>query len=308
MASDLLRALEALDAAPLWEWQDEAPELIHRGLASDAAAERLIAVGLTAELMDDEVTLDVLKMLTDDPDEEVASRAAVSLGPALETCDVEGFDFFPDDLALSEPVFNQVISKLEAIYRDATVPKLVRRRALEAAVRAPRDWQVAVIRAALHADDVDWQVTAVFCMGYVEGFDEEIRLAFDRDEPRVRLEAVRAAGRQEVEAAGAAILAFAAAGDTERELRLAAIEALSSLSPEGCDDLLAELVGDRDGDVADTAEATLEERELFAGPIADEVGDDLDGELGDEDGYDEDDFDDFDEDEDEDGDDGDAER
>ncbi len=64
MASDLLRALEALDAAPLWEWDDDAPGLVRRGLASDAAAERLIAVGLAAELMDDEVAHEISEMMS----------------------------------------------------------------------------------------------------------------------------------------------------------------------------------------------------------------------------------------------------
>jgi hypothetical protein len=54
---------------------------------------------------------------------------------------------------------------------DASVPTDVRRRILEASVRAPQDWHRDAIRAAYASDDDVWRLTAVFCMRSVRGFE-----------------------------------------------------------------------------------------------------------------------------------------
>ena len=162
--------------------------------------------------------------------------------------------------------------------------KLLRRRALEAAVRAPRDWQEDAVRAAYQSEDEDWQVTAVFCMGLLPNFDDQILEALATDRDVVRLEAVRAAGEQEVTAAARTILHLAEDESTDRDLRLAAIDALGTLRPDGSDDLLDALVDGEDDEIAEAAEAALEERIAFAGlddlETDEEDLDDLDDEIG----------------------------
>jgi len=77
---------------------------------------------------------------------------------------------------------------------DVEVPKNVRRRILEASLRAPQDWHQDAIRAAYSSDDEDWNLTAVFSMRWVRGFDDQILEALDSDNQHVHYQAVLAAG------------------------------------------------------------------------------------------------------------------
>ena len=111
---------------------------------------------------------------------------------------------------------------------DASVPEDVRRRILEASVRAPQDWHQDAIRAAYASDDDAWRLTAVFCMRFVRGFDEQILEALDSENPDIHYEAVCAAGSWEVDAAWPHITALVTSRKTEKSLLLAAIEAVAA--------------------------------------------------------------------------------
>jgi hypothetical protein len=58
----------------------------------------------------------------------------------------------------------------------------VRRRVLEASVRAPQDWHQEAIREAYSSGDESWRLTAVFCMRFVRGFKDQTFLK-GHDEP-----------------------------------------------------------------------------------------------------------------------------
>jgi HEAT repeat protein len=244
----------------MWEWPESARETIRSALSDDEPAVRLRAVGLVAEIADDELAGELLRIIREDSDPEVSARAAIALGPALEMYDIEGLgaDFDAGE-PLSERVFEQIVAELEAVYRDASAPVLVRRRALEAAVRAPREWQEAAARAAFEAEDLDWQVTAVFCMGHLRGFDRQILKALDSDVESLVLEAVVAAGQADVVEASSRVLDLAAATDTTHALRVAAIGALGRLNPKGSKKLLTEMRRSPDAEILAAAEDALEE-------------------------------------------------
>ena len=113
------------------------------------------------------------------------------LTPALISFDDE------DELAeppTTEPMFQRIQATLQEIHADHSVPKEVRRRVLEASVRAPRDWHQDAIREAYSSSDEEWKLTAVFCMGWIRGFDEQILEMLESRNPDIRYEAVRAAG------------------------------------------------------------------------------------------------------------------
>jgi hypothetical protein len=74
------------------------------------------------------------------------------------------------------------------------VPKMVRAAELEASVRAAEDWHADAVRAAFASSDDDWKLTAVFCTGYVPGFDGQILESLKSKNPDVCYEAVVAAG------------------------------------------------------------------------------------------------------------------
>lgn len=263
--------IEQLQQLPPWEWPDEASDWIRQALEDADVETRVDAAQLAPADMNDELARRLLELVRTDPEERAAAAAAIALGPALEECSVEYDDGLAevmpgmeDEIVLSPPVYAQVRDALEAVYRDADRPVLVRRRALEAAVRAPLPWQIDATRAASQSEDLPWQQTAVFCMGFLRGFEASILEALQSDHPEVQREALLSAGRRELEQAGEQVLRVAADDRADPELRLAAIGALETLDPPGSEELLLELAEDDDDEIAEAAESALEERAVFS--------------------------------------------
>jgi HEAT repeat protein len=129
-------------------------------------------------------------------------------------------------------------------------------------------------------------------MGHVRGFDQQILEALENPDPGIHYHAVRAAGTWEVEAAWPHVAALARS-DTNKPLRLAAIEALGTLCPLDSVEVLANLADSEDEDVAETASEAM----TMAEGMSDDEDDDEFAE--DEDDEDDDFADDEDEDDDE---------
>lgn len=276
--SDTQERLEQLEVAPPWEWPEEAGDWLREALQDDDEQTRLTAAQLASGVVDDKLAEELLRVCREDPTAEVASAAAIALGPALEECYVEydegladAMPDLPETAPLNREAYQQVVETLEGIYHDADCPTKVRRRALEAAVRAPREWQVGAARAAHQSGDPDWRMTAVFCMGYLPGFEEMILEAMaDGGHEGVRREALLAAGNQEIDAAGPEVLRIAGDHDAPVELRIAAIAALETIYPEGSQELLETLAEDKHEQVAEAASTTLEERVVFGSLYSDD--------------------------------------
>ena len=166
------------------------------------------------------------------------------------------------------------------VYLDTAVPKLVRRRILEAAVRSRKEWHAEAILTAYASDDPEWKLTAVFCMRYIRGFDRQILEALESADPKIHYEAVCAAGEWELDAAWPHLAALVTAADTGKDLLLAAIEAVSTIRPRETAALLADLA---DSDDKEIAEAAGEAMSMAEGPWRDEFEDEFeddDDELG----------------------------
>ncbi len=154
---------------------------------------------------------------------------------------------------------------------DTDVPEEVRRRILEASVRAPQNWHQPAIPSAYASDDADWKLTAVFCMCWVSGFDSQILEALKSEDPEIHLEAVHAAGNWELDEAWPHVVELVTSADTDKPLLLAAIDAVASLRPEEAGEILADLTGSDDEDIADAAEEALA---MAEGELAAERDDD----------------------------------
>lgn len=287
--------LNILKDTPPWEWPRNAGKMflgILRNRQADAS-DRLLAADLAGDFtVIDDALADALLSILGDPaePEELRAQAAISQGPALEQACIDEFDD-PDAVPISEKTFRKVKQALRKVYLDSSVPKLVRRRTLEAAVRAPEEWHTGAIRTAYASADQEWKLTAVFCMQYVRGFDKEILEALESADPAIHYEAIRAAGNWEVDAAWPHIAALVAAKDTSKDLLLAAIEAVSSIRPREAGVLLVDLADSEDEDIADAADEAMS---MAAGRSDAEIDDEFDDEFG---GVDEDDEDDEDDDE-----------
>jgi hypothetical protein len=266
-----------LQALPSWQWPEDARSFLLPYLedASAARSERLIASELAGDLvvMDDEIARALLDIVSGDKDLiEIRRAAAISLGPALEERDLEDLD--PEDLddglgpAVSSSVFDEIRKRLHRVFLDGSVPKEVRRAALEASVRASEKWHEGAVRQAFESGDRDWRLTGLFCAQYIRGFDPEILESLDSEDEGLVLEAVRAAGARGVERAWRHVAAILS-GDVDRSLLLAAIEAAPLIDAEKTAMLLPDLADSpewaKDEDVQDAIEEALMMCEGFEG-------------------------------------------
>ncbi|MCJ7629294.1 MAG: hypothetical protein MUO50_13020 [Longimicrobiales bacterium] len=265
------------ETAP-WDWPPEANGEILRVLRDRKVpeAERLLAAELAGELLilDDVLGEELLRILEgEDEAEPLRAKAAISLGPVLEEADMARLDD-PNGLALTVGMLRRVKTSLLGIHHDAEVPKGVRRSALEASVRAPEPWHSAAVRAAYYDGDPEWKLTAVFCMRYVPGFDDEIVEALETNDTEVLQKAVYAARDKGL--AGAwphlrKMILLAASGTSilphdpkaEKSLLLAAMNAVATIRPLDAHETLSRLVDSDDADISETAIEILEDVETL---------------------------------------------
>lgn len=257
--------IHALDPYESWQWPENAGDAIRLTLSDrDVPSEdRVLAAQLAGDtvVLNDE-TAELLLSVVGDPAEpaDLRSAAAISLGPALELCEMEGFEGEPfADPPVSQPVFERMQETLRATYDDESAPKDVRRRALEASVRASQDWHTDAIRAAAAQDDPEWQMTAIFSMQYVPGFEDEIVKYLESDSPELRYEAVRAAGARGLDAAWPYIESIVNDPSADKELLLSAIAAAPNIRPEEAGDLVLDLVDSDDEEISEAATAAMME-------------------------------------------------
>ena len=266
-----LRSL--IDTLP-WEWPKNAGKLFLETLVDKQANEsdRLIAAELAGDLtvMNDELAEVLLAIVgSGDEPEELRRKAAISLGPVLEqgyTELVEDDEFDdPGGVPISFDTFRNIQDSLRQLYLDESNPKELRRRILEAAVRAPQDWQTDPIRAAYSSGDKEWMRTAVFAMGRVRGFDNQILEALESSDPAIHCEAVNAAGVWELDAAWPHVVALVEDPSTPKDLLLAAIEAVGYIRPHEAGEILADLADSRDGEISEAATEAIAMAQAMSG-------------------------------------------
>ena len=248
--------LKTLKKTPPWDWPEGTGEMLLGILGDNQAAEseRLLAVELAGDftVVGDDIVDALLSILRNGEEpENLRAKAAISLGPALDHADTEQYGFDDDSVLISEAAFVGIKETLRKLYMDAGVPKEVRRRILEASVRATQDWHQDAIQTAYRSDDEGWKATAVFSMRWVRGFDEEILEALKSADPEIHYQAVCAAGNWELAAAWPHITALVASRGAEKHLRLAAIDAVASIHPQEAGAILQDLTDSHDEDIVE---------------------------------------------------------
>lgn len=227
--------------------------------------------------LDERMVPEILDLLERGGDPAVLAAAAIALGPTLEMCDdeVDEDGVFHDD-SYGAPVdaatYWRMLEVLRRLHSDPNAPLLVRRRALEASVQSPQDWHAEAITAAWRSDEIDWRITAVFCMGfdYLDDFSTEIAEALLTDIPQLRFEAIRAAGLRSLVQLLPEILPIATDDLAPIDHRYVAIETLAMLGGPDAREAIEQVAGSDDGDLSEFAVEMLEEMSSFA-------IDDLDG-------------------------------
>ena len=276
--------LKTLKNTAPWDWPNDADTTLLRILRDDRAAQsdRLLAAELAGDftVINDDLAHALLAIIRRrEESEELRCTAAIALGPALEHADTMGFEDDAEEV-LSAETFRGVLQSLRKLFLDADVPKDVRRKILEASVRSPQDWHREAVRAAYSSNDEAWRLTAVFCMRFIRGFDDQIIEALDSENPDIHYQAVCAAGNWEVEAAWSHVAALVTSDHTDKQLRLAAIDAAAGIHPLEAQDILVDLTSSDDEDISDAAFEALAMAEGFLenkDKDEDEEDDDEDG-------------------------------
>jgi hypothetical protein len=250
-----------LDTPP-WEWPPNAGKVFRKILTNRRASEsdRLAAAELAGDftVINDDLADALLTVVGSAAEPEpLRARAAISFGPALEQAFTEEF-IDPDEVPITEPMFRKIQDSLQKLFLDTSTPKEVRRRILEASVRAPEDWHPDAIRSAYASGDREWMLTAVFAMRFVRGFfDEQILAALKSPDPEIHSEAIQAAGTWALDAAWPHIVTLINDPGTDKALLLAAIEAVGSIRPAEAPEILSELAESDDEDITDAVEETI---------------------------------------------------
>jgi hypothetical protein len=242
-------------------------------------SDRLVAAELAGDftVINDELADALLAIVGNANEQErLRAKAAISLGPVLEHADTNGFED-PDDVPITERTFRNIQDSLRKLYLDTSTPNEVRRRILEASVRAPEAWHQDAIGAAYSRGDTEWMLTAVFSMRWVRGFDDRILAALESADPEIHYEAILAAGNWELDAAWPHIVELLNDPDTPRPLLLAAIDAAGSIRPAEARIILVDLADSDDEEIAEAAGEAM----LMADAGSDDEDDDEDRPIDD---------------------------
>jgi hypothetical protein len=253
--------IKMLRDTPPWEWPEDADRILLQVLCNGKAdpADRLQAAELAGDyvVINDELAEELLSIGRNRHEaEDLRGEALLSLGAALEHADMMGFTD-EDDILISEPLFHRIQDSLRKLYMDADSPSEIRRKALETSVQAPEAWHGSAVRSAYASDDEVWRATAVFGMRFIRGFDDQILESLDSPNPEIQYHAVCAAGNWELEAAWSRVTALVASPVTDKELLLAAIEAVGSIRPQEARKVLGHLLEAEDEDIAEAVYETL---------------------------------------------------
>jgi hypothetical protein len=268
--------LKALIDTPPWDWPRDAGKVFQKILNDSRAREsdRLIAAELAGDstVINDDLANALMAIVRNGEEpEKLRATAAISLGAVLEQADMDGFED-PDDLLILERTFRNIQDTFHRLYLDEGNPKEVRRRILEASVRAPEDWHRNAIMASYSSADKDWMLTAVFSMRWVRGFDNQILEALKSTDPEIHYQAVDAAGNWELDAAWPHIVALLNDAGTPKPLLLAAIGAASGIRPQEAGEILIDLAASDDIEIAEAADEAI----AMSEPMSDGEGDDDD--------------------------------
>jgi hypothetical protein len=258
--------LKTLLDTPPWDWPTDAGNMFQKILADRRANEsdRLVAVELAGDLTvinDDLADTSLTAVCGAGEPEQLRARAAISFGPVLEEAETDGFED-PDDVPITERTFHNIQDSLEKVYRDNSNPKEVRRRSLEASVRAAKSWHQDAIRSAYSSGDKEWMLTAVFSMRWVRGFGDQILIALKNDDPEIRYEAVNAAGSWELDAAWSDIVELINDAHSPKPLLLAAIGAVGSIRPAEAREILVDLADSDDEEIAEAVNEAMAAAEV----------------------------------------------
>lgn len=238
-----------LAGLPVWEWPDEVVDEILATLRAPSPDHDELLTALRCgghlEVLNETIVQEISRFL--DPEVgglEATLNAVLALGPLLEMMCED-----PDSLLIKEirpETVANLRSTLSDMVRDETLEEQLRQMALEVAVRYPEPWMTDMVRLAADSKSPTWRQTAYFCMGYLQGFEDEVRAALETRSPDVLLQAVEAAGVMMEPDLARLLRQLALDPGADTEVRTACLESLEGIDPMLLEDTLELLVERKD--------------------------------------------------------------
>jgi len=169
-----------------------------------------------------------------DSDEAVRSTAASLLGRFVYLGEL---DEIPDSAKIA------AVTNLLEVANSDDLPS-VRMRALESLGYSSSNKITSLIKHAYESSETLWVASALCAMGRSadEQWNDYVLEKLESGDEEIQFEAVRAAGELEIAAALEQLFALAEEGDSESEVRLAAIWSLSQIGGPEVKDKLKELL------------------------------------------------------------------
>jgi len=202
---------------------------------------RAAAIRLLWECEDTRLVPVFIRMMEHDEDLVVRASAATALGLFIYLGELE---------EISDTILKKVEESLLSTVASQE-PALVRRRALESLGFSSRPEVPAIIEKAYQDGDKEWQASALFAMGRSADsrWERSVLDRLDDSEADVLLEAVRAAGALELDAARQDLLELLASNaETDEEVTAAAIWSLSQIGGGNVREALEALMEHTDDD------------------------------------------------------------
>jgi HEAT repeat protein len=210
---------------------------------------RLIAIKILREYELPDLISDFLNMMESDLDNEVRAAAASALGTYIYLGEIE---------ELPSRTFKRIEERLLKLTQGSEAA-IIRRSALEALGFSSRPEVPVLIEQAYDSKDIDWLMTALNAMGRSANrrWKTKVLAMLEHNQPLVRAEAAAAAGELELKAAVKPLLRML--HDSDLDVRMASIWALSQLAGEGVQSALENLLEKtRDEEEASLLESALD--------------------------------------------------
>lgn len=242
----LLEDLEEHHMADDLLWFEEVGRL---ALKDKDPSVRIRAINILREYELVDLLPTFVDMSEHDPDADVRAAAAAALGTYIYMGEVE--DIPSTKLKRVEECLLNLTTSSDSAQ--------VRRKALEALGYSSRKEVVSLIKDAYASRDLDWQMAALFAMGRSANprWNPLVLKKLSHTHPGVRAEAASAAG--ELEIAEAVPVLIEMLEDSDLDVRLASIWALSQLGGKGVREALENLLETTDLDEeADQIDSALE--------------------------------------------------
>lgn len=209
-------------------------------LADQDPVARATAIRLLWQSEEEKLVPLFIKLLKEDPEAIVRAAAATALGV---------FVYLGEVGDIKESVYQAALDDLVRAHLG-TEDDLVRRRALESLGYTSHPEVPDFIRRAYETNDEDWLQSALFAMGRSLNsvWTEQVLAMFDHPDNMVRVEAVRAAGELELDAARDILIDMLEEGIDDEELYYTVIWSLSKIGGEGVRSLIEIAISEAEDD------------------------------------------------------------